>query len=312
MFAVEKAPSVRQGMWKVAPWKLASLAASSEPSTGPYPAVHVPQAPSPIEKQSNLSRPGSCSSRSGEHTGIPPSVASAASHAQTEPLPHREGWSSSSSTASYSSSAWFVPDDPTPSYIPFGLLGPERRKSKAKSEVSPRKTARAIFAPPEEARRRRSRHPSTKDSQASSPAAAKARRLRCHRTEDSDTDSLEMQPDVEIIIGPTSLAFGSLSPSTIELPSTGVEGTAALKSHSKQLSVGDCLRLASAGTAAPMSFGSALHITGVEGRCRPCMFEHWPGRCKKSWLCDFCHSHEFREVRASSKKTRKANKEAQR
>eukprot|EP00439_Symbiodinium_sp_Y106_P028695 s2285_g3.t1 len=152
-------------------------------------------APSPIEKPSSLSRPGSCSSISGDHTGIPPSVASAPSHAQTEPLPQREGWSSGSSTASNSSSAWFVPDDPTPSYIPFGL-GPERRKSKAKSEVSPRKTARAIFAPPEEARRRRSRHPSTKDSQASSTPAGEARRLRLHRTEDSDTDSLEMQPDV--------------------------------------------------------------------------------------------------------------------
>eukprot|EP00439_Symbiodinium_sp_Y106_P014202 s2285_g2.t1 len=41
MFAVEKAPSVRQGMWKVTPWKLAAASESSELSPGPYPAVHV-------------------------------------------------------------------------------------------------------------------------------------------------------------------------------------------------------------------------------------------------------------------------------
>merc|ERR1719362_214786 len=64
-----------------------------------------------------------------------------------------------------------------------------------------------------------------------------------------------------------------------------------LKSGPRCLSLGDALRLSEARKSqAPLSFGSVLHLNwDGKIRCRPCMFERWPGRCTKSWLCDFCH-----------------------
>eukprot|EP00913_Durusdinium_trenchii_P016747 g15741.t1 len=47
------------------------------------------------------------------------------------------------------------------------------------------------------------------------------------------------------------------------------------------------------------SFGSLLHSCQTEAPCRPCMFERVPGRCKKAWLCDFCHLHSGRKKKGA-------------
>ncbi|CAE7254688.1 PKAR [Symbiodinium natans] len=64
-----------------------------------------------------------------------------------------------------------------------------------------------------------------------------------------------------------------------------------LKSHRKCLAVSDALRLKAARQNAPLSFGSVSHLQTRQPlqNCRPCMFEQRPGRCRKSFLCDFCH-----------------------
>ncbi|CAJ1416266.1 unnamed protein product [Effrenium voratum] len=59
--------------------------------------------------------------------------------------------------------------------------------------------------------------------------------------------------------------------------------------------VTDVLRLSQADTSQVRSFGSLLHSCRTEAPCRPCMFERVPGRCKKAWLCDFCHLHSGRK-----------------
>eukprot|EP00929_Paragymnodinium_shiwhaense_P012885 TRINITY_DN120765_c0_g1_i1.p1 TRINITY_DN120765_c0_g1~~TRINITY_DN120765_c0_g1_i1.p1 ORF type:complete len:628 (+),score=113.78 TRINITY_DN120765_c0_g1_i1:177-2060(+) len=40
-----------------------------------------------------------------------------------------------------------------------------------------------------------------------------------------------------------------------------------------------------------LSYGSILHMNYDAGKCRPCMFERVVGRCRRRWLCDFCHMH---------------------
>jgi len=228
------------------------------------------------------------------------------------------GLSSASSTSS-TAKGWFVPDfDPLPSYLPLKLLGGKFAQQTPKASDQARgygaygklQTAQQVLRPNVLGRSRRR---DVEDaSSASFTSSARSVKVRRHFSrfvpEDSDSDGLEEQPELDIIVGPTSLAFGTMVSSDIHLPSAGgVQGTVALRSHAKQLSVGDCFRLASA-AAVPMSFGSAAHIMGMQQSCRPCMFEHWPGRCKKSWLCDFCHGHDFREIKASSKKSRKEKK----
>lgn len=49
--------------------------------------------------------------------------------------------------------------------------------------------------------------------------------------------------------------------------------------------------IAVGGSRRVLSFGSVLHLCGHLDHCRPCMFERKARRCKKSWLCDFCHFH---------------------
>mmetsp|Transcript_76402 Transcript_76402/g.177322 ORF Transcript_76402/g.177322 Transcript_76402/m.177322 type:complete len:122 (-) Transcript_76402:91-456(-) len=70
-------------------------------------------------------------------------------------------------------------------------------------------------------------------------------------------------------------------------------GAVPVGSNSRCMRLSDALRLAKARSSeTPLSFGSTLHLNfGATQACRPCLFERWPGRCIKSWLCDFCHLH---------------------
>lgn len=117
---------------------------------------------------------------------------------------------------------------------------------------------------------------------------------------DSEAEmQLEAGPeDVEIIVGPTDHAVLPLSFEKLWINDDSV----AVRSRSKHLSVSDVLLLKSEPepTNTVRSFGSLLHSCRTEATCRPCMFERVPGRCKKAWLCDFCHLHSGRKKKKGS------------
>eukprot|EP00440_Ansanella_granifera_P040350 gb/GFBE01043765.1/.p1 GENE.gb/GFBE01043765.1/~~gb/GFBE01043765.1/.p1 ORF type:complete len:567 (+),score=79.99 gb/GFBE01043765.1/:1-1701(+) len=100
--------------------------------------------------------------------------------------------------------------------------------------------------------------------------------------------------ELEIVVGPTQFAVmpRKFEDFWIEDKSGHKE---SINSHAVTLSVRDILRLTAArDDPQPLSFGSLPHVCGFE-KCRPCMFERTAGRCKKIWLCDFCHLHSGRK-----------------
>lgn len=110
------------------------------------------------------------------------------------------------------------------------------------------------------------------------------------------------EDDVRVIVGPSELATGEQNISSFSLPEDGNVGSKQqpwipIQSNERVLCLSDVLRLGKARSMqAPLSFGSVIHLLGhKEPPCRPCMYEHWPGRCKKSWLCDFCHCPQYRK-----------------
>eukprot|EP00933_Yihiella_yeosuensis_P064527 TRINITY_DN67921_c0_g1_i1.p1 TRINITY_DN67921_c0_g1~~TRINITY_DN67921_c0_g1_i1.p1 ORF type:complete len:155 (-),score=10.14 TRINITY_DN67921_c0_g1_i1:150-614(-) len=97
--------------------------------------------------------------------------------------------------------------------------------------------------------------------------------------------------DIEAIIGPTEHAAAPWSLKELWV-SESEAGKVRVRSNSRTISVADYLALlAVGGNSVPLSFGSLLHVNGRREHCRPCMFERSVGRCRKTWLCDFCHMH---------------------
>jgi len=116
-----------------------------------------------------------------------------------------------------------------------------------------------------------------------------------------DTEDEAEASDVEIILGPTQLAAYASSLQDLFLPDGLGSDSAPIKSHGQCLALSDALRLAKARSFnAPLSFGSVAHlVTRQPLQCRPCMFEQRPGRCRKSYLCDFCHLSHRRRVKVT-------------
>jgi len=114
---------------------------------------------------------------------------------------------------------------------------------------------------------------------------------------ESDEEEDDMEPDlelddVEVIVGPTHFAFWDRNVEDAWIPGGG-EAFPVL-SRPNKLVFTDLQRLSRLREQTPLSFGSLLHACGQESNCRPCMFERAPGRCRKVWLCDFCHLHTRR------------------
>jgi len=100
--------------------------------------------------------------------------------------------------------------------------------------------------------------------------------------------------DDDVVVGPTHLSVAPMEFHQIHLTDVRQGGTpVAIRSGQKCLHLSDVLRLGQVRPEAPVSFGSSRHAVfgPCKEMCRPCMFERWPGRCTKAWLCDFCHLH---------------------
>lgn len=114
---------------------------------------------------------------------------------------------------------------------------------------------------------------------------------------DSEPASEISGDQTEIVVGPTHLSVAPMELSEQLLPErchgTPLFRMVPVQSDISNIAFQDIRRLSEARFAdAPLSFGSVLHLAhGANAYCRPCMFERWPGRCNKSWLCDFCHLH---------------------
>jgi len=122
------------------------------------------------------------------------------------------------------------------------------------------------------------------------------------------------ETDTELVIGPTEFAASSSSSlSSLSIPVSKVKRrhagrqrkSNAIQSTSTCVLFSETQLLSKARKVAPLSFGSVQHLAARPGQdvvCRPCMFEtQRPGKCKKSWLCDFCHMNHPR-ARVESKK----------
>eukprot|EP00439_Symbiodinium_sp_Y106_P066982 s929_g11.t1 len=125
-------------------------------------------------------------------------------------------------------------------------------------------------------------------------------------TTPTDTEAeFEMEEkDEEIIVGPTIHAVQPLTFEDLWIESSVPGEKCPVRSRSSVLSVSDVLRLRHTPSETPepvqvRSFGSLVHSCETRAPCRPCMFERVPGRCKKSWLCDFCHLHSGRKKKGS-------------
>jgi len=114
--------------------------------------------------------------------------------------------------------------------------------------------------------------------------------------DEEDDDSViedDADDDAEIVIGPTKHAFGGHNPEEMWFASPNGDKV-HVRSSASVLFFSDIQRLTKVrGCGQPASFGSMLHLCSQE--CRPCMFERVPGRCRKLWLCDFCHLHMTRK-----------------
>jgi len=121
--------------------------------------------------------------------------------------------------------------------------------------------------------------------------------------DDCSEESFSREPlgddNDEIIIGPTQFAVPASCFEELWIPE-GNKRHPVLSRHDR-LCITDVLRLSRLvkDSSAPLSFGSLLHICGHQQKCRPCMFERVPGRCRKLWLCDFCHLHVGRKRRST-------------
>eukprot|EP00929_Paragymnodinium_shiwhaense_P015638 TRINITY_DN123736_c0_g1_i1.p1 TRINITY_DN123736_c0_g1~~TRINITY_DN123736_c0_g1_i1.p1 ORF type:complete len:204 (-),score=25.15 TRINITY_DN123736_c0_g1_i1:240-851(-) len=105
--------------------------------------------------------------------------------------------------------------------------------------------------------------------------------------------------DMEFVVGPTDNAFLLGLAGAFSKPPM-------VKSSSRALHLSDIRRLADFRPRAPLSFGSLNHfLSDGTGRndqlCRACMFERTPGRCKRGFLCDFCHLDTRRHLEYSRK-----------
>lgn len=103
---------------------------------------------------------------------------------------------------------------------------------------------------------------------------------------DSDGEAPQAEEELDVIVGPTANAVMPKAFEELILP--GPER--AIRSNPSALYLSDIMVLCQAGRRA-LSFGSVLHLCMQEEHCRPCMFERKSRKCKKSWLCDFCHLH---------------------
>lgn len=115
--------------------------------------------------------------------------------------------------------------------------------------------------------------------------------------EDEPSDG---EAGVEVVIGPTPMAVQPYVMEELHIPDSFSDGgKRAIVSCSNRVSIGEVSRLRvlpdGSDCPLPVSFGSVLHICGHEQHCRPCMFERSAGRCRKGWLCDFCHMHNRRK-----------------
>lgn len=130
---------------------------------------------------------------------------------------------------------------------------------------------------------------------------------------DDASESADSGSDYDVLVGPTELLSAGLGLRNLALPAGGKSKKwVPLKSCPGFVALTDGIRLARAQSfAKPLSFGSTLHLMGqpIE-MCRPCMFEQRPGRCKKSFCCDFCHVGHHRP-QARKAKTAALAKEKQ-
>mmetsp|Transcript_22121 Transcript_22121/g.48911 ORF Transcript_22121/g.48911 Transcript_22121/m.48911 type:complete len:250 (+) Transcript_22121:61-810(+) len=113
----------------------------------------------------------------------------------------------------------------------------------------------------------------------------------------SSGSSSDLDDPTEVVIGPTYRATSGVPIDALSLAHTTQRGRQyfPIKSGPRCVSLGDVMRLSFARSrSAPLSFGSVLHLNfGGLQPCRPCMFEKQrSGRCRRSWLCDFCHMHQ--------------------
>lgn len=111
--------------------------------------------------------------------------------------------------------------------------------------------------------------------------------------ETQESESENSGSDYDVLVGPTELVSANLGLCNLALPtgSGKSKNLVPLISRPHMVAVSDGIRLAKAQSfEKPLSFGSTLHLMGgALELCRPCMFEQRPGRCKKSYCCDFCH-----------------------
>eukprot|EP00439_Symbiodinium_sp_Y106_P031107 s4582_g3.t1 len=99
---------------------------------------------------------------------------------------------------------------------------------------------------------------------------------------DADSSDEEDGVELDIIVGPTKMAAHGSMLSALKIPAGPGQPAAPIKSHQKCLAVSDALRLNAARQSAPLSFGSITHLMTRQPlqKCRPCMFEQRPGRCR--------------------------------
>eukprot|EP00930_Biecheleria_cincta_P042821 TRINITY_DN29460_c0_g1_i1.p1 TRINITY_DN29460_c0_g1~~TRINITY_DN29460_c0_g1_i1.p1 ORF type:complete len:585 (-),score=64.25 TRINITY_DN29460_c0_g1_i1:199-1953(-) len=118
--------------------------------------------------------------------------------------------------------------------------------------------------------------------------------------DDEGSESADSGSDYDVLVGPTELVSSGLGLCSLALPSGDKSNKLVpMLSRPHFVAVSDGIRLARAQSfAKPLSFGSALHLMGKPLElCRPCMFEQRPGRCRKSFCCDFCHVGHRRSAR---------------
>lgn len=137
-------------------------------------------------------------------------------------------------------------------------------------------------------------------------------------------DSEDDEEDVEFVLGPTAAAFSPYSVDFVRFPGISPSGEPVLhsvRSRSHVIYLSDVPHLILLGKLlggrGALSFGSVVHFQqdgtpravlmdaceqhDRERWCRPCMFERRGRRCRKSWLCDFCHVHLQRTPRGTGR-----------
>jgi len=132
------------------------------------------------------------------------------------------------------------------------------------------------------------------DSEASAPSeAGEERTVIVGPTDHAMLPSIFSEMTLPVFAAPSSDSGRALPSGRASPSDEGVASKAPILSRPNKIALSDVQLLSAARPGlAPLSFGSSVHLAIGEGAgCRPCMFERWPGRCNKSWLCDFCHMH---------------------